>query len=67
MSNLFSYLTFLFPFKYLSRHFFLNKYQSYVYMGEKGPYLPPKEPVAASHGRLLAGMYGISEVMPEKK
>ncbi|XP_011266292.1 protein SMG8 [Camponotus floridanus] len=39
----------------------------YVYMGEKGPYLPPKEPVAASHGRLLAGMYGISEVMPEKK
>jgi len=36
-------------------------------MGEKGPYLPPKEPVAASHGRLLAGMYGISEVMPEKK
>ncbi|CAL1682174.1 unnamed protein product [Lasius platythorax] len=39
----------------------------YVYMGEKGPYLPPKEPVAISQGRLLAGMYGISEVMPEKK
>lgn len=55
-----------FPFKY-SRHFFLNKSQSYVYMGEKGPYLPPKEPVAISQGRLLAGMYGISEVMPEKK
>ncbi|KAL2743606.1 nonsense-mediated mRNA decay factor SMG8 isoform X3 [Vespula maculifrons] len=39
----------------------------YVYMGEKGPYLPPKEPVPPSHGRLLAGMYGISEVVPEKK
>ncbi|XP_011306755.1 protein SMG8 [Fopius arisanus] len=39
----------------------------YVYMGEKGPYLPPKEPVPISHGRLLAGMYGISEVVPEKK
>ncbi|KAL6257681.1 hypothetical protein P5V15_011262 [Pogonomyrmex californicus] len=39
----------------------------YVYMGEKGPYLPPKEPVPTSHGRLLAGMYGISEVVPEKK
>ncbi|XP_032668556.1 protein SMG8 [Odontomachus brunneus] len=39
----------------------------YVYMGEKGPYLVPKEPVPTSHGRLLAGMYGISEVMPEKK
>ncbi|EZA51583.1 hypothetical protein DMN91_010427 [Ooceraea biroi] len=39
----------------------------YVYMGEKGPYLPPKEPVPSSHGRLLAGMYGISEVVPEKK
>nr|XP_012220936.1 PREDICTED: protein SMG8 isoform X2 [Linepithema humile] len=39
----------------------------YVYMGEKGPYLPPKEPVSPSHGRLLAGMYGISEVVPEQK
>ncbi|XP_057317890.1 nonsense-mediated mRNA decay factor SMG8 isoform X1 [Microplitis mediator] len=39
----------------------------YVYMGEKGPYLVPKEPVSISHGRLLAGMYGISEVVPEKK
>ncbi|XP_034946459.1 protein SMG8 [Chelonus insularis] len=39
----------------------------YVYVGEKGPYLPPKEPVPISHGRLLAGMYGISEVIPEKK
>lgn len=39
----------------------------YVYMGEKGPYLPPKEPIPPSHGRLLAGMYGISEVVPEKK
>lgn len=68
MSNLFSHLTFLFPFKYLRlRIFFLNKYQSYVFIGEKGPYLPPKEPVTTSHGRLLAGMYGISEVMPEKK
>lgn len=36
-------------------------------MGEKGPYLVPKEPVSISHGRLLAGMYGISEVVPEKK
>ncbi|XP_015514721.1 protein SMG8 isoform X1 [Neodiprion lecontei] len=39
----------------------------YVYMGEKGPYLAPKEPVPIAHGRLLAGMYGISEVVPEKK
>ncbi|KYQ55349.1 Protein SMG8 [Trachymyrmex zeteki] len=39
----------------------------YIYMGEKGPYLPPKELVPPSHGRLLAGMYGISEVVPEKK
>ncbi|XP_003701120.1 nonsense-mediated mRNA decay factor SMG8 isoform X2 [Megachile rotundata] len=39
----------------------------YVYMDEKGPYLAPKEPVPTSHGRLLAGMYGISEVLPEKK
>ncbi|XP_014207374.1 protein SMG8 [Copidosoma floridanum] len=39
----------------------------YVYMGEKGPYLPPKEPVSVSHGRLLAGMYGISEVVSDKK
>ncbi|KAH0955896.1 hypothetical protein HN011_006917 [Eciton burchellii] len=39
----------------------------YVYMSEKGPYLPPKEAVSSSHGRLLAGMYGISEVVPEKK
>ncbi|KAK0167296.1 hypothetical protein PV327_004714 [Microctonus hyperodae] len=39
----------------------------YVYMSEKGPYLAPKEPVPISHGRLLAGMYGISEVVPEKK
>ncbi|XP_011865598.1 PREDICTED: protein SMG8 isoform X1 [Vollenhovia emeryi] len=35
----------------------------YVYMGEKGPYLPPKDAVPPSHGRLLAGMYGICEVM----
>ncbi|XP_071555169.1 nonsense-mediated mRNA decay factor SMG8 [Temnothorax nylanderi] len=35
----------------------------YVYMGEKGPYLPPKEQVPPSHGRLLAGMYGICEVV----
>ncbi|OXU28536.1 hypothetical protein TSAR_008981 [Trichomalopsis sarcophagae] len=39
----------------------------YVYMGDKGPYLPPKEPVPISHGRLLAGMYGISEVVGDKK
>lgn len=39
----------------------------YVYMGEKGAYLTPKEhPVSISHGRLLAGMYSISEVVPEK-
>lgn len=36
-------------------------------MDEKGPYLAPKEMVPAPHGRLLAGMYGISEVVPEKK
>lgn len=46
---------------------FPYKFRSYVYMGEKGPYLVPKEPVPTSHGRLLAGMYGISEVVPEKK
>lgn len=39
----------------------------YVYTGEKGPYIAPKEPVPISQGRLLAGMYGISEVVPEKK
>lgn len=39
----------------------------YVYMGENGPYLAPEEPVPISHGRLLAGMYGISEVVVEKK
>jgi protein SMG8 len=48
-------------------YIFLNKFLSYVYMSEKGPYLPPKEAVSSSHGRLLAGMYGISEVVPEKK
>lgn len=40
---------------------------SYVYMGDKGPYLPPKEPVPISHGRLLAGMYGITEAVGDKK
>lgn len=44
-----------------------TKTNSYVYVGEKGPYLPPKEPVPISHGRLLAGMYGISEVIHDKK
>lgn len=46
---------------------FPNEFISYVYVGDKGPYLAPKEPVPTSHGRLLAGMYGISEVVPEKK
>jgi len=54
-------------FFYRLTYIFLNKSLSYVYMSEKGPYLPPKEPVSSSHGRLLAGMYGISEVVPEKK
>lgn len=36
-------------------------------MGDKGPYLPPKEPVPISHGRLLAGMYGITEAVGDKK
>ncbi|XP_023316566.1 protein SMG8 [Trichogramma pretiosum] len=40
----------------------------YVYMGDKGPCLPPKElGNVASHGRLLAGMYGISEAVNDKK
>lgn len=38
----------------------------YVYLGENGPYLKPKDPVSLSHGKLLAGMYGITEVIPEK-
>ncbi|XP_071455115.1 nonsense-mediated mRNA decay factor SMG8 [Hetaerina americana] len=32
----------------------------FVYFGEQGPYLPPKEP--PSYGRLLAGVYGITEM-----
>ncbi|KAJ9589501.1 hypothetical protein L9F63_017286, partial [Diploptera punctata] len=34
----------------------------YVYVGEHGPYLAPKQPVPLSYGRLLSGVYGITEV-----
>jgi len=40
---------------------------SYVYVGDHGPYIAPKEPVPLSYGRLLAGMYGITEVVPHEK
>ncbi|PNF37753.1 Protein SMG8 [Cryptotermes secundus] len=33
-----------------------------VYVGEHGPYVTPKQPVPLSYGRLLAGVYGITEV-----
>ncbi|PSN57691.1 Protein smg8 [Blattella germanica] len=40
----------------------------YVYVGEHGPYVAPKQPVPLSYGRLLSGVYGITEVqMPEEK
>ncbi|XP_068084532.1 nonsense-mediated mRNA decay factor SMG8 isoform X2 [Anabrus simplex] len=39
----------------------------YVYVGEHGPYISPKEPVPLSYGRLLAGVYGITEVAPDEK
>lgn len=45
----------------LTRAYFLNGMLSYVYVGDHGPYLPPKEPVSPNYGRLLAGMYGITE------
>ncbi|XP_054280613.1 nonsense-mediated mRNA decay factor SMG8 [Macrosteles quadrilineatus] len=38
----------------------------YVYVGDQGPYLPPKDPIPANYGRLLAGMYGISEITDTK-
>ncbi|XP_069701408.1 nonsense-mediated mRNA decay factor SMG8 isoform X3 [Periplaneta americana] len=34
----------------------------YVYVGEHGPYVAPKQPVPLNYGRLLAGVYGITEV-----
>nr|CAD7597733.1 unnamed protein product [Timema genevievae] len=39
----------------------------YVYVGDHGPYVTPKEPVPLNYGRLLAGMYSITEVAPEEK
>ncbi|XP_026284537.1 nonsense-mediated mRNA decay factor SMG8 isoform X3 [Frankliniella occidentalis] len=39
----------------------------YVYVGDQGPYISPKEPVPISYGRLLAGMYGIMELSPTEK
>lgn len=39
----------------------------YVYVGDHGPYVSPKEPVPMSYGRLLAGMYGIMELSPNEK
>ncbi|XP_075222842.1 nonsense-mediated mRNA decay factor SMG8 isoform X2 [Lycorma delicatula] len=38
----------------------------YVYVGEQGVYLPPKEPVPQNYGQLLSGMYGISEITDGK-
>ncbi|RZF43223.1 hypothetical protein LSTR_LSTR009027 [Laodelphax striatellus] len=38
----------------------------YVYYGERGPYLPPKDSAPQNYGRLLNGMYGISEVIESK-
>nr|CAD7392788.1 unnamed protein product [Timema cristinae] len=38
----------------------------YVYVGDHGPYVTPKEPVPLNYGRLLAGMYSITEVAPEE-
>lgn len=45
----------------------LNNVNSYVYVGDQGPYLPPKESAPLSYGRLLTGVYGITEVSPEEK
>ncbi|XP_047108247.1 nonsense-mediated mRNA decay factor SMG8 isoform X1 [Schistocerca piceifrons] len=39
----------------------------YVYVGDQGPYLAPKEPVPLNYGRLLTDVYGITEVTPEEK
>jgi len=33
---------------------------SYVYAGDRGPYLPPKEP-SQSQGKLLKGVYSVAE------
>jgi len=33
-----------------------------VYVGEHGPYVAPKQPVPLNFARLLAGVYGITEV-----
>ncbi|KAL0280635.1 UNVERIFIED_CONTAM: hypothetical protein PYX00_001865 [Menopon gallinae] len=34
----------------------------YVYMGERGPYMPPQEHSESLQGRFLAGCYGITEI-----
>uniref|UniRef100_A0A1B6DBY3 Nonsense-mediated mRNA decay factor SMG8 n=3 Tax=Clastoptera arizonana TaxID=38151 RepID=A0A1B6DBY3_9HEMI len=38
----------------------------YVYVGERGTYLPPKDPVPPDYGKLLTGMYGIVEISDNK-
>lgn len=45
---------------------FLNLIFSYVYYGDRGAYLPPKEHLP-KYGRLLNGLYGISEVPLDSK
>lgn len=50
----------------MSSTVFLDDTLSYVYVGDHGPYLPPKDPIAANYGRLLAGMYGITEINEHK-
>jgi len=34
---------------------------SYVYAGDRGPYLPPKEPSQIGQGKLLKGVYSVAE------
>lgn len=38
----------------------------YVYAGDRGPYIAPKDPVPPMYGKLLAGMYGITEISDSK-
>lgn len=39
---------------------------SYVYAGDRGPYLPPKDPSQKFHGKLLKGVYSVSEATDNK-
>lgn len=34
---------------------------SYVYAGDRGPYLPPKEASQKNQGKLLQGVYSVAE------